>query len=75
MSEVDDGEELEHLYAVYGAAVRYAGRVLTQKGMMSTEFIEADKASAVFYRRIREILDKTEHFDQTLTTSGTTRLR
>ena len=55
--EGEKGEELLHLYVAFGASVRHAARVLADKGMLSQEFADADKASDAFHRRIRLILD------------------
>jgi len=55
--EGKEAEELKRLYPEYIESVRRAGRILVEKGMGSPEFAEADHATSLIVRRIREILD------------------
>jgi hypothetical protein len=52
----EEGAELKRLYADYAISVNRAAVILASRGMDSPEFADADKASGVLWRRIREIL-------------------
>jgi hypothetical protein len=52
----EEGNELKRLYREYSAVAERAAAILAAKGMDSPEFFEADKATGVLWRRIREIL-------------------
>ena len=51
--------ELKRLYVEFASSVKRTAVILTSNGMDSPEFAEADKASGVLWKRIREILGDT----------------
>jgi hypothetical protein len=51
----EETAERRRLIAEYQAAGIRTGEILAQYGMDSPEFLEADKATGVIWRRIREI--------------------
>ncbi|MDA8190952.1 MAG: hypothetical protein M0Z68_05675 [Gammaproteobacteria bacterium] len=52
---LEEGAELRRLLAEHTEATLYAGAILNKYGMESAEFREADKATGLLWRRIREI--------------------
>ncbi len=51
----EEGAELKRLCEEYVAAINHAAAILQIEGMDSPRFLEADKATGAFRRRIRDI--------------------
>jgi hypothetical protein len=52
----EEAAELQHLYSEFVAASQHAAQTLRAKGINSPDFREADRATGVIWRRLREIL-------------------
>jgi hypothetical protein len=58
----EEGAELKRLYEEHTAASNHAGTVLHTYGMASAEFAEADAATGVLWRRIRDLLGEDRNW-------------